>query len=65
MIQHAVSAIGGIATLGIISICLFFVVFSGAMIWAFCQKKPFLKSMGSLPLEDSEVARARSEERSK
>ena len=41
--------------LGVISICLFFVVFGGALIWAFCLKKSFLNSMGALPLENSEV----------
>jgi len=52
MIQHLVSAIGGIAMLGVISVCLFFVVFGVAVLWAFCLKKPFLTSMSSLPLED-------------
>ncbi len=54
MIQHIVTAIGGIASFGVISICLFFAVFGGAMAWAFCLKKPFLNSMGAMPLEDGE-----------
>ena len=52
MIQHLVSAIGGVVVLGVISVCLFFVVFGVALLWAFCLKKPFLKSMSSLPLQD-------------
>ena len=38
---------------GIISICLFFAVFIGVLVWAFCLKKPYLKSMSELPLEDA------------
>jgi hypothetical protein len=54
MIQNAVSAIGGVAALGIISISLFFVVFGAMLIWAFCLKKNFLKSMGAMALENPE-----------
>jgi len=54
MIQNVVSAIGGVAMLGIISISLFFVFFFSMLIWAFCLKKNFLKTMGSMALEDSE-----------
>jgi hypothetical protein len=59
MIQHIVSEIGGVAILGVISICLFFAVFGGALLWTFCLKKPFLKSMESLPLRDDEIRPAR------
>ena len=30
-----------------ISICLFFTVFSGVLLWAFCQKKPLLEFDGN------------------
>lgn len=56
MIQHIVTEIGGIAGFGVISICLFFATFGGVLIYAFCQKKPFLTSMGNLPLHDGEKA---------
>lgn len=52
MIQHIVSEIGGVAMLGIISIFLFFAVFGGALIWAFCLKKEFIAQMGTIPLSD-------------
>jgi hypothetical protein len=58
MIQHVVTEIGGIAGFGVISICLFVAVFSGALLWAFCQKKSFMKSMSSLPLQDEEAGMA-------
>ena len=42
---------GGIGIYGILSICLFFVVFTSALIWAFLLRKPFLHSMSRLPLD--------------
>lgn len=52
MIKNVVEQIGGVGIYGIISICLFFTVFSGALLWAFIQKKAFLNSMSVLPLQD-------------
>ena len=52
MIQKLVTEIGGIANVGMISICLFVLVFTGALVWAAVQKKAFLNSMSALPLED-------------
>lgn len=63
MIQNAVSAIGGVATLGMISITLFFVVFTSMLVWAFCLKKKFLNSMGSMALEECEHAQTTEGER--
>lgn len=57
MIKNVLSALGGIEVYGIISICLFFVVFTAAILWAVTLKKPFLKSMSQLPLDDGETAR--------
>jgi hypothetical protein len=54
MMEHIVTSVGGIAGFGVISICLFVAVFSGALVWAFCQKKSFLAEMESLPLRDEE-----------
>ncbi len=52
MIKNVLTDIGGIAAYGVISICLFFLVFSGALVWALRLKKPFLKTMSRLPLSD-------------
>ena len=52
MIKNVLTEIGGIATFGVISICLFFLVFSGALLWTLLLKKPFLKTMSQLPLSD-------------
>jgi hypothetical protein len=50
--MNLINKLGGIEAFGIFSICLFFVVFTAAMVLAFCLKKPFLKNMSALPLED-------------
>ena len=52
MIQNVLSGLGGVGVYGIISISIFFAFFVGMLIWAVCLKKPYLNSMGALPLED-------------
>ncbi len=52
MIQNVIRELGGIATYGIISVCLFFTVFTTAMIWALVQRRAFCERMCALPLED-------------
>jgi hypothetical protein len=56
MIQNVLREIGGIGLYGVISVCLFFAVFSGVVIRAFLLKKPFLQSMSGLPLDDGQPA---------
>jgi uncharacterized membrane protein (DUF2068 family) len=56
MIQNVLREIGGIGLYGVISVCLFFAVFSTAVFRAFLLKKPFLKSMSALPLDDGQPA---------
>jgi hypothetical protein len=53
--SQLIDELGGIEAIGIFSLCLFVVVFTAAMVLAFCLKKPFLKSMGELPLEDEQA----------
>lgn len=54
MIKNVLTDIGGIGLYGVISICLFFAVFIGMLIWAFRIKKPFAQHMSALPLNDGE-----------
>jgi hypothetical protein len=56
MIEKVLSSIGGIGMYGIISVCLFFAVFVGVLIWMLTLKKPYLKSMSELPLKDESDA---------
>jgi hypothetical protein len=55
MIKNVLSNIGGVGLYGVISICLFFALFAGMVVWATRLKKPFLKSMSGLPLNDGET----------
>jgi hypothetical protein len=52
MIQNVLTEIGGVGIFGVISVCLFFLVFGGALLWALLLKKSFLNLMGALPLQD-------------
>jgi hypothetical protein len=57
MIQDTLRNIGGIGLYGVVSICLFFAVFVGMLIWAFRLKKNYLNSMSAMPLEnDPEIS---------
>lgn len=55
MIQNVIRELGGIAIYGIISVCLFFTVFTVAMIWALVQRKAFCDRMRTLPLNDGSL----------
>ena len=52
MIENVLNKMGGVGVYGIISICLFFAVFVGVLLWTARLKKPYLKAMRELPLED-------------
>ena len=51
MIENVLSRMGGVGVYGVISICLFFAVFVGVIVWTLRLKKPYLKAMQELPLE--------------
>ena len=52
MIQNVIRDMGGVAIFGVISVCLFFAVFTGALLWALAQRKSFCDKMRALPLDD-------------
>ena len=52
MIEHVRSRIGGVGIYGVISICLFFAVFLGVLVWTLCLRQSYLNAMRRLPLED-------------
>lgn len=56
MIKNVISNTGGIGLYGVVSICLFITVFTGAIIRALRLKKSFVKTMSRLPLEDGAMA---------
>ncbi|HXI50615.1 MAG TPA: hypothetical protein VNH84_03905 [Candidatus Saccharimonadales bacterium] len=56
MIQNVLHDIGAIGSYGVVSVCLFFLVFGVALIRACLMKKAFLNSMSRLPLDDGQPA---------
>lgn len=59
MIQNVLRDIGGIGLYGVISVCLFFLVFSGAVVRACLLKQSHVKSMSALPLDDGQPSPAK------
>jgi hypothetical protein len=55
MIKNVLSDIGGVGIYGVISICLFFAVFTGSLVWSLLLKKTDLDSRSVLPLDDGTV----------
>jgi hypothetical protein len=53
MIENVLNRIGSVGVYGIISICLFFAVFVGVLVWTLCLKESYLKAMRELPLDGS------------
>jgi hypothetical protein len=56
MIKNVLTHIGGVEVYGVISICLFFAVFSVAVVLALRMKKSVVTRMSALPLEDGQPA---------
>lgn len=54
MIKNVLSDIGGVGLYGVISICLFFAVFTGALFLSLRMKKSQADHLGALPLHDGE-----------
>ena len=54
MYQNVLEKIDGIGLYGVISICIFFGFFTGMLVWAFLQKKNYLKHMAEVPLNSGE-----------
>jgi hypothetical protein len=54
MIKNVLSDIGGVGIYGVISICLFFAVFVGAILVSLLMARHTTEKMGALPLDDGE-----------
>jgi hypothetical protein len=51
MIQNVIRTLGGIDNYGVISLCLFCLIFTLVLAWTFMQRKPYLERMSRIPLE--------------
>ena len=54
MIKNVLSSIGGVEVYGVMSICLFFTVFTVAVVLALRMKKSVAQQRGALPLNDAQ-----------
>ena len=54
MYKEVLDKIDGIGLYGVVSIVIFFVFFSGMLVWSLALKKNYLNKMGSLPLDGGE-----------
>ncbi|MBI3880537.1 MAG: CcoQ/FixQ family Cbb3-type cytochrome c oxidase assembly chaperone [Verrucomicrobia bacterium] len=54
MIKNVLSDIGGVGIYGVISICLFFTVFSGAILVSLMMSRRTARTLSELPLDDGE-----------
>lgn len=52
MIQNVLRHLGGVDVYGVLSLCLFFSIFSVSILWALTRRKAHLDEMARLPLED-------------
>ena len=55
MIQNVLRELGGVGIYGVISVCLFFTVFSVALIRALLLSKKVVAEMRTLPLDEKNV----------
>jgi len=53
MIRNVLESINGVQIYPIISLILFFTVFGGMTFWAIRLRRPYIRHMGNLPLEDN------------
>ena len=54
MYKEVLDKITGIGLYGVVSILIFFVFFSGMLVWSLALKKNYLSKMGNLPLDGGE-----------
>ena len=55
MEKEILSRVESINVYGVVSISIFFLFFTGMLLWAFTKKKNYLDKMGALPLDGGET----------
>lgn len=58
MIKNVLQEVGGLGAYALISLLLFFTVFTGAIVFTFLQRASLCRKMESLPLEDEDTIKA-------
>ncbi len=52
MIHNVIRTLGGIDHYGVVSLCLFALIFAGVLVWTCAQKKSHLDQMARAPLDN-------------
>ena len=55
MIRDLLHDMGGIGLYGLASMFLFVAFFGGVVVWVFFLRKPYIRHMSHLPLDDDEA----------
>ena len=53
MFSQNLSSIDGVSIFPIISLVLFFVIFSGVLYWVLKKDKSYMENLASMPLQDN------------
>lgn len=53
MFSQNLSSIDGVSIFPIISLVLFFVIFSGVLYWVLKKDKSYMESLANMPLQDN------------
>jgi hypothetical protein len=59
MIKNVLQEVGGVGIYALVSLLLFFTVFTGALVFTFVQRASLCRKMESLPLEDESTPQSR------
>jgi cbb3-type cytochrome oxidase subunit 3 len=54
MVENVLRHLGGIDGYGVVSLCLFCLIFSAVLAWAFLQRRSHLDRMARVPLEEDD-----------
>lgn len=57
MYKNVLENIGGIELYPIVSLVIFFLFFTGVLIWVFKADKKYIRKMEAIPLENDEMSK--------
>mgnify|MGYP000898200245 CR=1 FL=1 len=55
MFSQNLSSIEGVSIFPIITLVLFFLIFSGVLIWVFKRDKSYIETLSNIPLQDNSL----------
>ena len=55
MFSQNLSSIEGVSIFPIITLVLFFLIFSGVLVWVFKRDKSYIETLSNIPLQDNSL----------